>query len=65
MRGSFLGEEVVFSPERGSSLDEAKDTLGVDIVAVRESVAEDNGLEGRCYWRTSNGFLCPDDFLFY
>jgi len=47
LRGGFIGEQVVFSPERVSPLDEAKDAMGVDIVGVRESMAEDDGLEGQ------------------
>jgi hypothetical protein len=45
LRGSFIGEQVMFSPERVPSLYESKNTMGVYIVSIRESVAEDNGLK--------------------
>lgn len=47
LRGGFIGEEVVFSPERVPPLNEAKDAMGVYIVGIRESMAEDHGLEGQ------------------
>ena len=47
LRGGFIGEEVVFSPERVPSLDKAKDAMGVYIVGVRKSMVEDHGLEGQ------------------
>ncbi len=47
LRGGFIGQEVMLSPERIPSLDEAKDAMGVYIVSVRESKAEDDGLEGQ------------------
>jgi hypothetical protein len=47
LRGGFIGQEVMFSPERVLSLNEAKDAMGVYIVSVRESEAEDDGLEGQ------------------
>jgi hypothetical protein len=55
LRGGFIGEEVVFSPERVPSLDKAKDAMGVYIVSVRESKAEDDSLEGQDMGPT--GFL--------
>ncbi len=37
---------MVFSPEGISLLDESKDGMGVNIVTIRESISEDDGLEG-------------------
>ncbi len=34
LRGSFIGEQMVFSPEGVSSLDESEDAMGVHIVGV-------------------------------
>ena len=47
LRVSFIGEQMVFSPEGVPSLDESKDAMGVYIVGVRESMAEDHRLEGQ------------------
>jgi hypothetical protein len=47
LRGGFIGKEVVFSPERIPSLDESEDAMGVYVVSVRESMAQDHGLEGQ------------------
>ena len=47
LRGGFVGPEVMFSPERVPSLDEAKDAMRVNIVCIRESKAKDDGLEGQ------------------
>ena len=47
LRGGLVGEEVVFIPEGVSSSDESEDGVGVDIVAVRESILKDDGLEGQ------------------
>jgi len=47
LRGRFIGEQVVFSPEGVPSLDESKDAMGVHIVGVRKSMVEDHGLEGQ------------------
>jgi len=44
LRGGFIGEEVVLIPEGVSSSDKSEDGVGVDIVGVRESEAEDDGL---------------------
>jgi len=44
LRGGLVGQEVVFIPEGVSSPDKAKDGMRVDIVGVRESVTEDDGL---------------------
>jgi hypothetical protein len=43
----FIGEEVVFSPERIPSLDESKDAVGVHIVGVRKPISKNDGLEGQ------------------
>ena len=55
LRGGFVGQEVMFSPERVPSLDEAKDAMRVNIVCIRESKAKDDGLEGQDMGPT--GFL--------
>ena len=47
LRGCFIGEQMVFSPEGIPSLDESKDAMGVYIVGVRESMAEDHRLKGQ------------------
>jgi len=46
LRGGFIGQEVVFSPEGVSSLDKAEDGMGIDIVSERKAIAKDDGLEG-------------------
>jgi hypothetical protein len=46
LRGGFICEKVVFIPEGVSSPDEAKDGMRIDIVGVRESITEDDRLEG-------------------
>jgi hypothetical protein len=45
--GGFIGEEVVFSPDRVSSLDESEDRMRIDVIRVREPIAKDDGLEGQ------------------
>jgi len=47
LRGGFICEKVVFVPEGVSSSDEAKDGMRVDIVGIRESITEDDRLEGQ------------------
>jgi hypothetical protein len=47
LRGGLIGQKVVFSPEGVPSLHEAKDTVGVHIVGVREPMVEDHCLEGQ------------------
>jgi hypothetical protein len=47
LRGGFIGQEVMLPPERVPSLDKAKDAMGVYIVSIRESKAEDDSLEGQ------------------
>jgi hypothetical protein len=47
LRGGLIGQEVVFIPEGVSSPDKSEDGVRIDIVGVRESEAEDDGLEGQ------------------
>lgn len=47
LRGGLVGEEVVFIPEGVSPPDKSKDRVRIDIVGIRESVTEDDGLEGQ------------------
>jgi hypothetical protein len=47
LRGGFIGEEVVLIPEGVSSSEESEDGVRVDVVGVRESIAEDDALEGQ------------------
>lgn len=47
LRGGFIGEEVVFIPERVSSPDKSEDRVRIDIVGVRKPVSKDDGLEGQ------------------
>jgi hypothetical protein len=47
LRGSLIGEQMVFLPEGVPSPDEAKDAVGVHIVGVRESILKDDRLEGQ------------------
>jgi hypothetical protein len=47
LRGCLIGEEVVLIPEGVSSPDKSEDGVRVDIVGVRETEAEDDGLEGQ------------------
>jgi len=47
LRDGLICEEVVFIPEGVSSPDEAKDGMRIDIVGVRESITEDDRLEGQ------------------
>jgi len=47
LRGGLIGQEVVFLPEGVSSSDEAKDAVGVYIVGIGETMAEDHALEGQ------------------
>ena len=44
LRDRLIGEEVVLIPEGVSSPDKSEDGVRVDVVGVRESEAEDNGL---------------------
>jgi len=44
LRGGFIGEEVMLIPQGVSSPDKSEDGVRIDVVGVRESVAEDDGL---------------------
>ena len=46
LRGGLIGEKVVFSPDRVSSLDKSEDGMRIDIVGERKAIAKDDGLEG-------------------
>ena len=39
LRGGLIGPQVMFSPEGVPSLDEPKDTVGVHVVTVGESIS--------------------------
>jgi hypothetical protein len=56
LRGGFIGHEVVLIPEGVSPPDKSEDGVGVDIVAVRESILKNDGLEGQD--------MSPGGFLF-
>ena len=58
LRGSLIGQEVMFIPEGVSSSDKSEDRVRIDIVGVRESILKDDGLEG--YDMNSAGF-CLDE----
>jgi hypothetical protein len=47
LRGGFIGEEVVFIPERVSSADKSEDGVRIDIIAVGEPILKDDALEGQ------------------
>jgi len=47
LRCGLIGQEVMFSPEGVSSLDESEDTVGVNIVGIGESILKDDALEGQ------------------
>jgi len=47
LRGGFIGQKMVFSPDRVPSLDKSKDAMGVHIIGVRESILKDDSLEGK------------------
>ena len=46
LRGGFIGQEVVFIPEGVSSADKSEDGVRINIVGIRESISEDDGLKG-------------------
>jgi hypothetical protein len=46
LRGGFVGEEMVFSPEGVPSLNKSEDRMRVHIIGIRESISKDDGLEG-------------------
>ena len=45
LRGSLIGQKVVFSPNGISSLDKPEDGMRIDIVGERKAIAKDDGLE--------------------
>jgi hypothetical protein len=47
LRGSLVGEEVVFIPEGVSSPDKSEDRVRIDIVGVRKPISKNDGLEGQ------------------
>jgi hypothetical protein len=47
LRGGLIGQKMVFSPDRISSLDESEDRMRIDIIGVRKSISKDDGLEGQ------------------
>jgi hypothetical protein len=47
LRGGFIGEEVVFIPERVSSADKSEDGVRIDIIGVRKSIPKDDSLQGQ------------------
>jgi hypothetical protein len=47
LRDGLVGQEVVFIPEGVSPPDKSEDGVRIDIVGVRKSVSEDDGLEGQ------------------
>ncbi len=46
LRCGLIGQEIMFAPDGIPPLDKSEDGMGIDVVAVRESVAKDDGLEG-------------------
>jgi hypothetical protein len=46
LRGSLIGQKVVFSPDGVSSLDKSEDGMRIDIVGERKAIAKDDGLKG-------------------
>jgi hypothetical protein len=47
LRGGFIGQEVVLIPEGVPSPDKSEDGVRIDIVSVRESILEDDRLQGQ------------------
>jgi hypothetical protein len=47
LRGGFIGQKIVFSPDGVSSLDKSKDRVGINIIGVRKSISKDDGLESQ------------------
>jgi hypothetical protein len=47
LRSGLIGQEVVFIPEGVSSADKSEDGVRIDIVGVRKTISEDDGLEGQ------------------
>jgi hypothetical protein len=46
LRGGLIGQEVVFIPEGVSSPDKSEDRVRIDIIGIRESMVEEDGLKG-------------------
>ena len=44
LRGGFIGEQMVLSPDGVSSLDKSEDGMRIDIVGERKAIAKDDGL---------------------
>jgi len=47
LRDGLVSQEVVFIPEGVSSSDKSEDRVRIDIIGVRESISENDGLEGQ------------------
>jgi len=47
LRGSLIGEEVMFIPEGVSCSDKSEDRVRIDVVGVRKPISKDDGLEGQ------------------
>ena len=46
LRGGFIGQKVVFSPDGISPLDKSEDGMRIDIIGEGETIAKEDGLEG-------------------
>jgi hypothetical protein len=46
LRGDFIGQKMVFTPDRVPSLDKSKNRVRIDIIGVREPISKDDGLQG-------------------
>ena len=46
LRGGFIGQEVVLIPEGVSSPDKSEDRVRINIIGVRKSMVEEDGLKG-------------------
>jgi hypothetical protein len=47
LRGGFIGQQMVVSPDRISPLDKSKDRVRIDIIGVRKSIPKDDSLQGQ------------------
>jgi hypothetical protein len=45
LRGGLIGQDMMFSPDGVSSLDESEDGMRIDIVGERKAISKDDGLE--------------------
>jgi hypothetical protein len=43
----LIGQEVMLIPEGVSASDKAEDGVGIDVIGIRESISEENGLQGQ------------------